>query len=220
MLDAMAHGEKSTYPRADKWTGGSPFEQVFQHEDTVIALYDIVPDTYSPPHISGYFSHTLHDLEEDASGWIFARGGRTFIAYYPLAPYEWRDEPDDDRRLHSPHLKNGAVVQVAPESDFASFEVFTSAIQTLPLETTTEPTPHVRIQTLRGATLEATFDETPIVDGIPVDYDGWKLFDGPFLNAERDSKRLEIRHGTARRLLDFETLNITEETGNPVGSQP
>lgn len=211
MMDAIAFGEKSTYPRADKWTGGSPFEQIFQHEDTVIALYDIPPGS-NIPHISGYFSRTLQDLETDDAGWIFARGGKALIAYYPLAPYEWQDEPGGDKRLHSPHRRNGAVVQVAPAGDYDSFDAFKKAILALPLETGTEPVAHVRFQTLRGAMLEATYDKTPIVNGEAVDYDGWKLFDGPFLYAERGSKKLDIRHGTDRRLLDFETLTITDET--------
>ncbi|HMB93582.1 MAG TPA: hypothetical protein VKP65_22200, partial [Rhodothermales bacterium] len=71
---------------------------------------------------------------------------------------------------------------------------------------------HVRFQTLRGAMLEATYGETPVVDGEAIDYNGWKLFDGPFLNAERGSKKLDIRHKNDRRLLDFEKLTITDET--------
>ena len=209
MVTELIVRSKTEYDSPDKWTGGSPYEQVVQHEDAVIALYDIPPGTRFP-HISGFFSKGLSVREEDDSGWIFARGGDALIAYYPLAPYQWRQEDDGSRRLHSPHLKNGAVVQVAPASVYASFDAFKAAVKALPLETTTEPTPQVRFTTLRGAVLEATYGQTPRVDGTPVDYEGWPLFGGSFLKADRGSRTLEMRYGPLRRLLDFNTLTIKD----------
>ena len=211
LMGVVIQHEKDTYDKPDKWTGSSPFEQVVQHKDTVVALYDIAPGTQYE-HISGYFSRALLGLNERPSGWIVARGGSALIAYSPLAPFEWRDEPGGDRRLHSAHLKNGAVVQVAPASDFASLEAFADAVEALPLAAVTEPTPSVRFTTLRGARIEATYDETPRIDGEPVDYDGWSRFNGPFLNAERDSQRLDIQHGNLRRTLDFGTLTVHDTT--------
>jgi hypothetical protein len=60
-------------------------------------------------------------------------------------------------------------------------DAFREAVLALPPEASTQPTPHVRFTSLRGAALEVTYSETPRVDGVPVDYAGWKLFDGPFL---------------------------------------
>ncbi|MFQ5569140.1 MAG: hypothetical protein ACE5G0_05665 [Rhodothermales bacterium] len=210
MVTELIVRSKTEYDSPDKWTGGSPYEQVVQHEDAVIALYDLPPGTRFP-HISGFFSRRLSAHEEDDSGWIFARGGDAFIAYYPLAPYVWRQEADGSRRLHSPHRKNGAVVQVAPASEYASFDAFKEAIRALPLEATTEPTPHVRFTTLRGAVLEASYGTTPTVNSVPVDYEHWPLFDGPFLYAEKGSRTLEMRYGPLRRVLDFNTLTISDQ---------
>ncbi|HMB91433.1 MAG TPA: hypothetical protein VKP65_11335 [Rhodothermales bacterium] len=200
---------KSTYNSWDKWTGGSPFEQVVQHKDAVIALYNIEPGTRFP-HIGGFFSKNLVGLEEDDSGWIFARGGDALIAYYPLAPYEWMDEADGNRRLHSTSLKNGAVVQVAPAADYDSFDAFKEAVRTLPLESAIEPLPSVTFTTLDGTTMQTTYDETPQINGKDVDYEGWQLFDGPFLQAEKGSRQLEMTHGKLHRLLDFNTLTIKD----------
>ena len=211
LLTEAVTRSKTTYDNADKWTGGSPFEQVFQHEDALIALYDI-PEGTRFPHISGFFSKTLTTREEDDSGWIFARGGDALLAYYPLAPYQWKQDADENWRLHSTALKNGAVVQVAPASAFASFEAFKEAIRTLPLETTTTPTPGVQFTTLQGDALAFTYDQTPTLNGAPIDYARWNLFDGPFLYAEKDSRTLEMRYGTMRRLLDFNTVTITAWT--------
>ena len=207
MVTELIVRSKTEYDSPTKWTGGSPYEQVFQHEDVVLALYDI-PEGTRFPHISGFFSKDLSDRQEDESGWIFAVAGEAYVAYYPLAPYEWRQEESGDWRLHSPHLKNGAIVQVAPASAHANFEAFQQAVKALPLETSVEPVPRVRFTTLDGAVLDAAYGEVPAVDGIRVDYDRWPLFEGPFLNAEKGSKKLAISYGQLVRLLDFSTLRV------------
>lgn len=217
---------KTEYDSPDKLTGGSPYEQVMQDEDALIALYDIASDD-THPHINAHFSADLEGVDEDASGWIFARGGDALIAYYPLAPYEWHDKLDYldttivHQRLMSPHRKNGAVVQVAPASAYASFDAFKNAVRALPLETATEPVPSVRFTALNGHELAATYGETPTIDGTPVDYSAWPLFDGPFTHAERGSRTLELRYGPMRRLLDFNTLTIRDwiETASSTSSQ-
>lgn len=207
---------KTTYDSPDKWTGGSPHEQVFQHRGCVIALYDIPPGTRWP-HVSAFFSKDLRQREESADGWIFARGGDAFIAVYPLAEYTWRREEDEwqsgefNHRLHSPHLKNGFVVQVAKANEFdGSFDAFKAAVEALPLETRVDPVPSVRFTTLDGDELSATYGQAPTVGDRVVEYGNWKLFEGPFLNAETGSRRLEITHGITGRTLDFETLTLTE----------
>ena len=214
------------YDSPDKLTGGSPYEQVFQDEDALIALYDVEPGIKFP-HINAHFSADLEGVDEDESGWIFARGGDALIAYYPLAPYTWADKVDYldttivHQRLVSPHLKNGAVVQVAPAAAYDSFEAFKDAVRALPLETATEPVPSVRFTALNGHALAATYGETPTIDGVPVDYENWPLFDGPFTHAEPGSGTLELRYGPMRRLLDFNTLTVRDwiETSTSTTSQ-
>jgi len=200
---------KTTYDSPDKWTGGSPYEKVFQHEDAVIALYDIPPGTRFP-HINGFFSKDLEDLTEDPTGWIVARGGDAFIAYYPLAPYVWESEEDGTRRLHSTSLKNGAVVQVAPAQAFDGLDGFRRAVVSLPLTKSLEPVPSVDFTSLQGHRLSFTYGETPRVDGLAIDYSTWPLFDGPYMRSQRGSKRLELRYGKRHRMLDFNDLSVRE----------
>ena len=201
---------KPTYDSPDKILGGSPYEKIFQDQDTVIALYDI-PAGVRFPHINGFFSKDLADVHEDASGWIFARGGEALIACRPLQRYEWRPIAGGGRRLFSPHLKNGAIVQVAAASEYSNMEAFRRAILALPLETHLDPEPSVRFQSLRGRALEFTWGQTPKVDGKPLDYAAWPLFGGPYLEAAVDSERLVMKHGKLRRTLDFQALTIRDE---------
>jgi len=199
---------KDTYASPDKWTGASPYEEVVQAKDALVALYDIPDDWSRFPHISGYFSKELDRREEDKSGWIFAKGGEALIAYYPLAEYEWQQEEGKGWRLHSPHRHNGVVLQVAPAGQYPSFEAFKEAVRGLPLTTKTSPTPHVQFTSLRGDRIAFTYGETPRLNGAQINYDDWPLYDGPFMRAETGSNRLQLRHGARRRLLDFETTTL------------
>jgi hypothetical protein len=199
---------KKTYDSPDKFVGGSPYEKIFQNEDTVIVLYDI-PAGARFPHINGFFSKDLSSVEEHESGWIFARGGDAWIACRPLQPYHWKPIEGGGRRMFSPYLKNGAVVQVAPASEFRTLDAFRSAILKLPLTFDVANGPSVRFRSLRGRTLEFTYGTPPQVDGTPIDYSKWPLFGGPFLQADVDSEKLVMTHGQLRRTLDFKTLQVT-----------
>jgi hypothetical protein len=199
---------KKSYDSPDKFVGGSPYEKIFQDQDTIVALYDIAPDSRFP-HINGFFSKDLAEMREDPSGWIFARGGNALIACRPLQPYTWKPIEGGGRRLFSPYLQNGMVVQVAARGEFADIEAFRRAILALPLEFSLDPTPAVRFHSLRGRTLEFTYGQTPRVDGAPLDYAHWPLFGGPYLEAPVDSGLLILKYGATRRTLDFRRLMIT-----------
>lgn len=220
---------KVDYDSPDKLEGGSPYEQVFQHESTLIALYDI-PEGSRFPHILTLFTRDLEERVEDPSGWIFARGGPVYIAYRPLAPGEWRpvdwtgllkggaggwfstnfaELSEGSEVYYSPYLKNGYIVEVVPADAFASYQDFQDKIRSLPLEIKRDPVPSVAFTTLDGTRLEARYGATPAVDGVPVDYSAWPLYDGPFAQAGRESEALEIRHGPETYSLDFKNNRST-----------
>jgi len=221
MIKGVAKEGKPSYDTPEKLLGSSRFEQVFQDLDTVIALYAIPPGTRFP-HINGFISGDLVGLTQDASGWIFARGGDTYLAYRPLAPYTlepltkyksmWTGErtASPDQRLVSPHLNNGTIVQAASVSEFKDYAAFQAAIRALPLTFKLEPTPTVTFKTLRGKNVTTTYGAAPVVDGKKIDYAAWKLFQGPYLNAEKGSRKLTISHGALERVLDFNTLTLTD----------
>ena len=221
MIKGVTFEGKPSYDSPDKVLGSSPYEQVFQDLDTVIALYDIPAGTRFP-HINGFFSKDLADVTEDPSGWIFARGGNTYLAYRPLAAYHWipylhyssgwaKTRLDlGGRILTSPHLKNGTIVQAASASEFGSFAAFQAAIKALPLSFKLEPSPTVSMTTLRGKKVAFSSGQTPKVNGRAIDYGQWKLFEGPYLNAEIGGRRLSITHGPLERILDFNNLTVSD----------
>jgi len=219
---------KVDYDSPDKLKGGSPYEQVFQYKSALIGLYDIPVGT-SFPFITTFFSRDLNDTFEDDSGWIFTRGGPTYIAFRPLAPGEWKPAAwtglleggaggglsrDFDqwgtghRCFVSENPQNGYIVQVAPVADFETYQDFKRAVRALPLTFSTDPRASVFFTSLDGHSLEATYGQTPRIDGVPVDYGSWKLFDGPFAQSERESRQVLIRHGSETLNLDFTTATI------------
>ncbi len=200
---------KPTYMSEDKLLGASPYEQVFQERDALIALYH-TPEGATFEHINGFFSKDLSRFEEDASGWIFVQGGEALIAYRPLAPYEWRPIEGGGRRLFSAQRSNGCIVQVAAASEFGSWDEFKQAVLALPCTFSTDPKPKVRFTSLRGDEIEFAYDERPRLNGAIVDYSQWALFDSPYLHAPLNSEQLTLTHGRLRRVLDFSTLTITD----------
>jgi hypothetical protein len=209
MPTLVTQQSKPSYMAEDKLLGGSKYEQIFQDRDTLVALYDIAPGTHFE-HINGFFSKDLEKLEEDKSGWIFAQGGNAYLAYYPLAPYEWKPIAKGGKRLVSPHLHNGTILHVASASEFPNWDAFKNAIRALPLKVQRDPKPRVELTTLRGRKVICQYGATPLIDGKPVDYAAWPLFGGPFLNAAKDSRTLTLTHGKLKRVLDFNAVTITD----------
>lgn len=201
---------KKTYDSPDKFLGGSPYEKIVQDQDTVITLYDIPPETRFP-HVNGFFSKDLSEVVEDPSGWIFMRGGDSaYIACRPLQPYSWKPIAGGGRRLFSPYLKNGFVVQVAAASEYRDLQSFGRTIVKLPLEVHLKPVPSVRFRSLRDKLIEFTYGVPPRIDGREMDYEHWPLFGGPFLEAALDSEALTLKYKKLRRTLDFKKLTVID----------
>jgi hypothetical protein len=231
-LIADVVASKSTYNNPDKWTGGSPYERTFQHRNTLLVLYDIPPGTVTE-HIDGFFPRNLQERILDPSGWILCKAGETYIGWYPLQPGEWTEElettgqektsvgwPVDipkvretgNWRFRSHHLQNGYVIEVRSAREVGPFEHFAERLRThLPVASLLPGDVHVDYTSIEGDRLAFAFPDGRTLNGKPVDLGTWKLFQGPFLNAEVGSQQLVITHGSQRRVLDFRTLSVTTE---------
>jgi len=195
---------KTEYNKANKWTGGSPYEQVHQEDDALIALYD-VPAGIDYGLVSGFFSLNLDDLREDPSGWIFATAGSTYIGVYPIMKYDWIDDDPRARRLSAKAGKAGFVVQVAQASEFENVEAFKERVRTLPLQHQLLPKPSVSFTSLRGKKMVMNYGEVPVVNGVAVDYDAWPLYESIYIEGAKNSGKMLIKYGNMRHALDFTT---------------
>jgi len=231
-LIADVVGSKSTYNNPDKWTGGSPYERTFQHRNTLLVLDDIPPGTVTE-HIDGFFPRNLEERIVDPSGWILCKAGKTYVGWYPLQPGQWTEETETtgqektavgwpvdipkaretgNWRLRSQHLQNGYVIEVRSEREIGSFEHFAETLRShVPVASLLPGEVKVEYTTINNDKMTFAYPDGRMLNGKPVDLTTWKLFQGPFLNAEVGSERLVMTHGKQRRVLDFRTLQVTTE---------
>lgn len=228
---AAITASKTTYNNPDKWTGGSPCERIFQHKNTLIALYDIEAGTTSE-HIDGFFPANLEQRIEDKSGWIMCKAGDTYIGWYPLQPYVWSKEyelndqrfntktgskvndgamPPRNYRLRSHKRQNGYVVEVRSKDEIGSFKKFQKKlISHIPMADMEPGSVSVNYKTIDNDKLEFTFPNRRVLNGKEIDLSKYKLFEGPFLNAEVGSQILNLTYKEMKMVLDFMKLEKTE----------
>ncbi|MES2463077.1 MAG: hypothetical protein V4671_21030, partial [Armatimonadota bacterium] len=210
------------------WVGSSPYEQVIQHEGSLIAVYRIPEASHykfahletpipsdRDPYIEGFFSRTaLCEIREDPSGWIFCHGGSVLIAVRPLRPYHWRD---GGTRLRSPGLKNAVVVEAAGVEAFArsgdppaeriaaELTRFRGAhLRGAHLDVDLESDhPAVSYAAPRGDTLRITYDGPREINGNRLDFSSWPLLENPWMSQAVGSGVLSLSHGGESQRIDL-----------------
>jgi hypothetical protein len=204
MEHSVVNEVKPTYPQPDKWTGGSPFEHIAQHKNSLIVLYDI-PEGTRYSHVSGFFSRALEDFEEHQSGWIFCRGNRCLIAYLPLAAYEWRPEGDGDRRMHSTILKNGSILHAASLEEYGSMDSFKETILGCEWSFDMTGKPAASFRSPAGDLMEFEFGIPPSINGEQISYEDWPVMEGKFARNPEPGVVELVAHGEVQ-VLDFNRL--------------
>lgn len=195
------------YTDPNKWNSSSPYEQTFQHKNALIVLYNIDKNA-SHAHIDGFFPKHLEERIEDPSRWIFCKAGRVYIAFYPLKTYEWIEE-EVNWRWRSHVLKNGVVVEIGTEGEYGSFEEFKNRFRQLPVAYDNfDETLTVRYTTAAGETMQFTYGGQRWLNGKPVEFKSYKLFNGPFLQSDIGSGVLKIIYQNRTRILDFNKISI------------
>jgi len=179
------------YTDPNKWNSSSPYEMTFQHENTLIVLYDIAEGA-NHPHIDGFFPKNLKSREVDASGWIFMDTGTAWLAWYPLRDYEWIEE-SFNWRLRSPHLRNGLIFEAAQYSDYANFDAFKRQIRSNAKDVGRfVSNGYVSYTRGDGVKLEFGIDGKRIRNGKEVDLSTMKLFEGPRIKSIDGLRSIEI----------------------------
>ncbi len=119
--------------------------------------------------------------------------------------------------LRSQADKNGWVLETADSSDYADLDAFERAITgTTSLDTShvDEANPRLVYRSLNGDDLDITFDaasQAPgaahLVNGTPIDYDAFKLFDTPWLQQDKLGLHLHRIGGRLDRRLRLRSLD-------------
>ncbi len=200
---------KGTYNKPNKWTGGSPYERTFQYKNSIIVLYNIPKDVHYG-HVDAFFPKNLDSREVDASGWIFCSGGNVYIAVLPFKPYKWIEEKIN-WRLRSFHHKNGLILEVASRNDYPSFDAFKSFIQRrTPNLKKFNQTLTVQFRTPDNNFMKFTYPDKRYLNGQAWDFSQYKLFHGPFTDAEVGSEKLLIHYHNQKYELNWKHNTIRQ----------
>jgi len=217
---------KGRYSHGDKLVGGSPYEQIFQHRNTLLALYNI-PENVQFGYIAGFFSDSLENgdgLEADGlshdPAWLFCRAGHTFIAFRPLQEFRF-NKMEGGRRYVSESRRNGVILEISTPEESKSFEEFKRRILEVSKVEFKEENEQVRLKytTAYGDRLEFTYDgraETVarFLNDLPFKFDSWPIFDNPYIKYDEAKRVLQIRVKNKWRALDFINWTVSERAGS------
>jgi hypothetical protein len=200
---------RPVYADPEKWNGPSPYVRTMQHENAIIVIFDIEQGV-NHQHINGFFPKTLKERTVHESGWIFCRGGNTYIAYHPLKPYVWK-ERQTHWLLQSTDLRNGLVMEVASVEEYDSFDSFQKAILANRLDTSSfDANAEITYTTSAGDTLRFRYDGDRVLNGESIDLTDFPLYGSRFLQADVGSQYLRMTAGGIERELDFKRGRVRE----------
>ncbi|GIO15702.1 hypothetical protein J19TS2_52570 [Cohnella xylanilytica] len=125
--------------------------------------------------------------------------------------------------LRSQADKNGWVLETADASEYESFAAFKNAVlanATVDASHIDETNPRLIYRGLNGDTLDITFDSaaaaynnTHRINGTPIGYASFKLFDTPWLTQDRNSNTFTASEGGETLTYDFANWTVTVGTG-------
>jgi hypothetical protein len=214
MLTASVQSQKSTYTNPDKVTSSSPYERVFQSEDTLIAAYNI-PDKINYPYVLLYVPDCLNMTEED--GWLLGCDGNTYIAVYQCKTGEWMKEPTETyppaRRIKVPAGQAAFVVEIGRKESDKSFKNFKEIISDLaaPIFTETDGGPSIVYTNRHGNELSYSWrNDTRFLDSCECKFPESKFFNSRFIQSDLKSRIIKIFGKDKMRTLDFNSLTIEE----------
>ncbi|MCZ7554859.1 MAG: hypothetical protein M5R41_00470 [Bacteroidia bacterium] len=191
-----------------KIVGGSPFEDVFQYKNTLIALYDIGTVTRFPV-LTGFLPPDVKALDIDSvkSGWITINTGDVYIALYPFKRYRMA-EGHFGRHMISYERRNGAIVQVAGRNVVGPYEQFVRRIKASKVDASRlDSDMSIRYITIFGDTLSMAYEGSRTVNGEVLPHPPKNLlFSSPRLSCEKGSGALTVRGKDSDVVIDMRKM--------------
>ncbi len=205
--------------KPDECFGRTKYEQIMQHQHTVIGVTR-APADYKYPFVRALIPKASIKATLEDSGWLFLNADKVLIAVKIARPYHWADETPLFKSIQSDNPVNGYIVETAdasayqgaaPDAKLVSFKnaiiAKTSADFT---NIDTDPNaPVVAFKNLDGHQMTLTFSEDPdenhVLNGRKVDYYGtWPLIDNPWARQDEGEPILTINMGNVRTIYNFD----------------
>ncbi len=194
----------------DRLFGASPYEQMLQHEGTIVVLYDI-PEADEAPFVNCFLPKGSVWCERE--GWLLSDLGDFYVGLRPIGPYCWEDIHEAGKdgnwidgwllRIHDVHA--GFILEAVEGDAAGSFDQFCQARTTAHLDLTGWPrSRHVSVDSLAGVRLQIEFDGEHRIDGARIDYAAYPLLSAPGVEAPLGTGRASFRHNGDTLELDFD----------------
>jgi hypothetical protein len=186
-------GTKAGYSSEDKWVGGSPFEQIYQDKNVLVAEYDIPPavaSQHSQLFIPKDAVWTTSYFDTIPAGvWLFFhfKGKETAVQFLHSSFVESREQRGTRYRSTGP--KSGFVISVATETDTSHYHRVNLM----------KPLSSKAIGMRKRLRAQRQRDASRI------------LYRSPYINAKRGSGVITLSFGKHKRILNFVTGRVREE---------
>lgn len=177
-----------------------------------------------------YLAKQEFDEVVEQQGWIFARANGAFFAYRVVgAAYTWMGTRDasvfgDFIKFENPQAP--FVLEVARSSDYAGdFSRFRADMLDNVLKQEENTVAYESCSQADGGpsaepfTLTLRCGQLPLLDGRPLDPEGYGTFESPYLHSAWDSGIVDLRYGSERLMVNVTRLDRPiriEETVKPL----
>ena len=196
--------------------GVSQYGQILQHENTVVAVYDIA-DEYDVNYLKGYVPTGYQAvIDNSSSGQVYFHYGDLLIGLHMTKGFTWNNVNPPVDTFNVFGRKVGFVVEVADSekysgTDIEKLQAFKSEVLPKFQAATfnTNGAIALRYTNLSGVTLDTKYNTYHKINGEDVDLANWNILENPFMLQRTNSSQLVVDFEGTQRIYDFSNWTIT-----------
>ncbi|WP_282937266.1 X2-like carbohydrate binding domain-containing protein [Paenibacillus sp. RC67] len=207
--------------------GENPFQQVMQHERTLIGVYNVSDPNYGFSTMYVPFSKSGSIVKRiESDGWIFRHTGSMMFAFKPIKSFTWDTQPIDYDIVWSDQLKNGWILETTELTPYATgnvdseLEAFKNDIlskASIDASAIDAVNPRLTYKSIYGYTLDltyrphaATYVGQNKLNGVPVNYSAYPMIDMPWAHQDVGSPVLNLQYNGYGLTYNFADWTVTE----------
>jgi hypothetical protein len=192
--------------------GASRYEQVLQHQDTLLSVLDVPADD-PHPELRGYIPPDPDDvIDESDRGRLYLDYGTIRIGLMVTQGFPWKPGASE---FVTALRRAGVVVETAAGEAHESLAAFRDELATRldAVSWTADPKPALKFTSRDGRELEMIYGTSRQVDGIELVHslEHWPLLENPWMQQMVGGNILDIRFGPERRTYDFSQWQVTTQ---------
>ena len=170
--------QRHYYNDLDKWLGASPYENLFQHENVLLGIYDI-PRRVNNNAVSFFISKDINSTVLQGHTLLARTESIYFALRFSKVPQITEVKQGWRYRIHG--KKPSFVLEVYPSSQFASLSEFSQAISK---ETVSFGHRQVKFNGMNGKEMRLSVQGKKTLNDIEFKYPTESVYSSPFMNVE------------------------------------